>query len=126
MKKVNILLNLFFPLILHFNVAGAIHVKENVPSENQIAPGSTQIGGQWKPKTCKALYKLAIIVPYRDRPKERSILLYHMHPFLQRQLVDYRIFIVEQVLLHCSFGLHQNNKFLFKLEIFVFGQVYNM
>ena len=107
-EKVNILLNLLFLLILHFNVAGAIHVKENVPSEDQIAAGSTQIGGQWKPKTCKARYKLAIIVPYRDRPKERSILLYHMHPFLQRQLVDYRIFIVEQVLMHGSFWLTTN------------------
>ena len=63
--------------------------------ETQI--NNVKIGGFWEPKTCTSRYKVAIIVPYRDRPKEKSYFLQHMHPFLQRQLLYYKVFIVEQV-----------------------------
>ena len=63
--------------------------------ETQIK--NVKIGGLWEPETCTSRYKVAIIVPYRDRPKEKSYFLQHMHPFLHRQLLYYRVFIVEQV-----------------------------
>ena len=41
-------------------------------------------------------HTVAIVVPYRDRPQHLPVFLHHMHFFLQRQELDYTIFIVEQ------------------------------
>lgn len=40
--------------------------------------------------------RVAILIPFRDRWKHLRILLQHMHPVLQRQAIDYQIFIIEQ------------------------------
>lgn len=53
-------------------------------------------GGRYKPPDCKAHYKVAIVIPYRDREEHLRIFLKHMHPFLQRQQIEYGIFVVEQ------------------------------
>ncbi len=53
-------------------------------------------GGHYKPKTCLARHKVAIIVPYRDREEILRHFLFHTHMFLQRQQLDYRIYICEQ------------------------------
>ena len=53
-------------------------------------------GGNYKPDECVARQKVAIIVPYRDRPEHLRIFLHHLHPVLQRQQLDYRIIVVEQ------------------------------
>lgn len=54
------------------------------------------LGGHWQPFHCQSLYKVAIIVPYRNRENHMKIFLQHMHSFLQAQLLDYGIYIVEQ------------------------------
>lgn len=54
-------------------------------------------GGGWRPTDCLPRQRVAIIVPYRDREEHLGIFLKHMHPVLQRQQLDYRIFVVEQV-----------------------------
>ena len=69
------------------------HSKEWVEHMNQVEPG-----GVWKPKTCTARHKVLIITPYRDREEHLSMLLSHLHPILQRQMVEYRIVVVEQVI----------------------------
>lgn len=53
-------------------------------------------GGVWKPKTCVPMYKVAIIIPYRNRLHNLKDFLAYMHPFLQKQLLEYRIVVVEQ------------------------------
>ncbi|XP_050665794.1 beta-1,4-N-acetylgalactosaminyltransferase bre-4 isoform X2 [Leptidea sinapis] len=53
-------------------------------------------GGRYSPPNCTARHKVAIIVPYRDRPQHLAIFLRHMHPFLMKQQIEYGIFIVEQ------------------------------
>ena len=54
-------------------------------------------GGSCKPKDCRTRWpKLAVVVPYRDRAPQLKAFLYHLHPILQRQQLDYRIFVVEQ------------------------------
>lgn len=53
-------------------------------------------GGHWKPSECKSRYKVAIIVPYRDRKPQLNAFLNHMHQFLPKQLVDYSIYIIEE------------------------------
>lgn len=64
---------------------------ENLQKKNSILPG-----GFWKPTDCISPYRVAIIIPYRDRlPNLRDFLAY-MHPFLIRQNLEYRIVVVEQ------------------------------
>ena len=53
-------------------------------------------GGRYHPPNCQAHYKVAIIIPYRDREEHLQLFIQHMHPFLQRQQIDYGIFVVEQ------------------------------
>ncbi|XP_031635475.1 beta-1,4-galactosyltransferase 4-like [Contarinia nasturtii] len=53
-------------------------------------------GGFYSPSKCKARQSVAIIVPYRNRPEELAIFLKNIHPFLQKQQLEYGIFIVEQ------------------------------
>ncbi|XP_029344001.1 beta-1,4-N-acetylgalactosaminyltransferase bre-4 isoform X2 [Acyrthosiphon pisum] len=53
-------------------------------------------GGHQKPLDCQARYKIAIIVPYRNRLSNLCTLLLNLHPFLTKQQLDYTIFVVEQ------------------------------
>ncbi|XP_005098659.1 beta-1,4-N-acetylgalactosaminyltransferase bre-4 [Aplysia californica] len=53
-------------------------------------------GGHFVPRLCRSKTKVAIIIPFRDRRIHLKIFLRHMHPFLQRQNVEYGIFVVEQ------------------------------
>ncbi|XP_063365890.1 beta-1,4-N-acetylgalactosaminyltransferase bre-4-like [Cydia amplana] len=41
-------------------------------------------------------YKVAIIVPYRDRQKHLATFIKYMHSFLMKQQIEYGIFIIEQ------------------------------
>ncbi|XP_060606418.1 uncharacterized protein LOC132758734 isoform X2 [Ruditapes philippinarum] len=52
-------------------------------------------GGRYKPPDCIARNRVAVIIPYRDREIHLKIFLRNMHPFLQRQQLDYGIFVVE-------------------------------
>lgn len=51
--------------------------------------------GKWTPSTCKARYKVAIIIPYRNRLDNLKLFLLHMHPFLCKQQLEYGIYLVE-------------------------------
>ena len=58
-----------------------------------------QPGGKFHPNDCEQLFdfgKVAIIIPYRNRLKHLQALLYHLHPILIRQELNYQIFVVEQ------------------------------
>ncbi|XP_043556580.1 beta-1,4-galactosyltransferase 4 isoform X3 [Chiloscyllium plagiosum] len=52
--------------------------------------------GRCKPQECQALQRVAILIPYRNRERHLLYLLEHLHPFLQRQLLDYGIYIINQ------------------------------
>jgi len=52
--------------------------------------------GSWTPHHCAPLHRVAIIIPYRDRVEHLTTLLYTLHPLLQRQLLEYRVYVVEQ------------------------------
>ncbi|XP_075551808.1 uncharacterized protein LOC142585160 [Dermacentor variabilis] len=60
------------------------------------APASSPIGGLWSPVECAARHRVALVVPYRDRRLHLLLLLRHLHPILRRQLLSYRIYVVEQ------------------------------
>lgn len=53
-------------------------------------------GGRYHPPDCQAHYKVAIVIPYRNRKEHLQLFIQHMHPFLQRQQIDYGIFVIEQ------------------------------
>lgn len=55
-----------------------------------------ELGGHWQPKNCTVPKRVAIIIPFRCRGEHLLLFLQHMHPFLQRQQLDYTIFIIEQ------------------------------
>ena len=84
------------------NLVGRIDVEEtefsfealNKKYESMFNASS---GGHWKPKECQAYYKVAIIVPYRDRELHLKLFLNHMHKILPNQLIDYSIYIIELV-----------------------------
>jgi hypothetical protein len=54
-------------------------------------------GGHYKPPDCRSHHKVAIVIPYRNREKHLRIFLNNMHPFLQKQQLEYGIYVVEQV-----------------------------
>lgn len=53
-------------------------------------------GGHFYPTKCNSKYRVAIIVPYREREQHLPIFLKNIHPFLMKQQIDYGIFIIEQ------------------------------
>jgi hypothetical protein len=53
------------------------------------------LGGGWQPADCRSSFKTAIIIPFRDRIIHLRLLLIFLHLVMQRQLRDYRIFVVE-------------------------------
>lgn len=53
-------------------------------------------GGHYTPPDCEPRHHTAIVVPYRNRQAHLRALLYHLHPFLQRQQIHYSIYIVHQ------------------------------
>ena len=54
-------------------------------------------GGRYKPSECIARNRVAIVIPYRNREIHLKIFLNNIHTFLQRQQLDYSIFVVEMV-----------------------------
>ena len=54
-------------------------------------------GGTWHPKSCIPRSRVAIIVPFRDREEHLRVFLSILHPMLQRQMIHYTIFVIEQV-----------------------------
>ncbi|XP_036595305.1 beta-1,4-galactosyltransferase 1 [Trichosurus vulpecula] len=53
-------------------------------------------GGRFAPEDCTALQKVAIIIPFRNRDEHLRYWLYYLHPFLQRQQLDYGIYVINQ------------------------------
>lgn len=41
--------------------------------------------------------KVAVLIPFKDRDAHLKTLLYHLHPMLMRQQIQYCIYVAEQV-----------------------------
>lgn len=79
------------PVSIDLRVSNESDVKEEI-----ILDYGLQLGGHWEPALCIAKHKVAIIIPYRDRENHLNTLLNRLHPMLQKQLLSYQIFVVEQ------------------------------
>lgn len=85
------------------NISGRKFSQLMYPNENPTEEPSALArrlgvlpGGQWRPSHCQPVYNVAIILPYRNRQKQLNIFMDFIHPFLQSQNLDYRIFVIEQ------------------------------
>ncbi|MED6282498.1 Beta-1,4-galactosyltransferase 1 [Ameca splendens] len=79
---------------------GPLRVEFNIPvSLEQIKKDNPniQLGGRFKPKDCLALQKVAIIIPFRKRDEHLKFWLYYLHPILQRQQLDYGVYVINQL-----------------------------
>ncbi|XP_051869874.1 beta-1,4-galactosyltransferase 4 isoform X2 [Pristis pectinata] len=52
--------------------------------------------GMYAPQECHPLQRVAVLIPYRNRERHLLYLLEHLHPLLQRQLLDYGIYVINQ------------------------------
>ncbi|XP_054767836.2 beta-1,4-galactosyltransferase 5-like [Lytechinus pictus] len=53
-------------------------------------------GGHWIPLNCTPKWKVAIIIPYRNRAYNLNVFLRNLVPFLRNQELEFGIFIAEQ------------------------------
>ena len=82
---------------------GRVQINKTVPiSFNRIledihqSGDGLQKGGNLQPVGCRSKCSTAIIVPYKNRESQLKVFLKHMHPILQRQNINYRLFVIEQ------------------------------
>ncbi|KAJ0064174.1 hypothetical protein NL108_001468, partial [Boleophthalmus pectinirostris] len=61
----------------------------------EVQPGIT-MGGYWKPQDCLPRWKVAILVPFRNRHEHLPILLRHLVPVLQKQRLQFAFYVIEQ------------------------------
>ncbi|XP_055301875.1 beta-1,4-galactosyltransferase 4-like [Sitodiplosis mosellana] len=81
------------------NLIGKIELDTNEESIDDVQKKLSEIlypGGYYGPAKCQARYRVAIIVPYRNQPKNLAIFLKNIHPFLMKQQLEYGVFVVEQ------------------------------
>uniref|UniRef100_A0A3B3YL10 Beta-1,4-galactosyltransferase n=1 Tax=Poecilia mexicana TaxID=48701 RepID=A0A3B3YL10_9TELE len=80
-------------------LVGPLRVEFNIPvSLEQIKRDNPNIlpGGRFRPKDCVALQKVAVIIPFRKRDEHLKFWLYYLHPVLQRQQLDYGVYVINQ------------------------------
>lgn len=79
-------------------LVGYIKVETNLSNIdiNLLKNTNISLGGHWKPSYCTSYQKIAVLVPYRDRQEHLEVFIQHIHRFLQKQMIEYRIYIIEQ------------------------------
>jgi len=80
-------------------LVGQVNVTFKAPEVGELELLHTELraGGSWAPASCVARHRVAVIIPFRDRQPHLRALLAILHPMLQRQLLHYTVFVVEQV-----------------------------
>ncbi|XP_053547661.1 beta-1,4-galactosyltransferase 5 [Bombina bombina] len=61
-----------------------------------FAKDSIQLGGHWKPSDCVPRWKVAILIPFRNRHEHLPVLFKHLIPMLQRQRLQFAFYVIEQ------------------------------
>ncbi|KAJ1123151.1 hypothetical protein NDU88_001624 [Pleurodeles waltl] len=55
-----------------------------------------KLGGHWKPSDCIPRWKVAILIPFRNRHEHLPVLFKHLIPMLQRQRLQFAFYVIEQ------------------------------
>jgi len=71
-------------------------LKVHSSSTGRGGNGEMLPGGHFIP-SCKPKHKVAIIIPFRNREEHFMYFLWYMHPILQRQDIEYKIYIINQL-----------------------------
>ncbi|XP_036152073.1 beta-1,4-galactosyltransferase 3-like [Myotis myotis] len=75
-----------------------VMIPENLTMEQVVEKNPlVELGGQYQPPNCWTRHHTAIVVPYYGQAQHLQHLLFHLHPFLQRQQLHYAIYVVNQV-----------------------------
>ncbi|XP_014833057.1 PREDICTED: beta-1,4-galactosyltransferase 2-like [Poecilia mexicana] len=82
------------------NLRGVLHVEFRTNRtlqdvRNHVGP-LIQQGGRYRPTSCRAKQKVAVIVPFRNRSQHLNHWLYYLHPVLMRQQLDYGVYVINQ------------------------------
>lgn len=80
------------------NLVGRLKVLTESPSFDVLEQMFSNLnpGGRFRPSDCIARNKVALVIPYRDREEHLRIFLHNLHPILQRQQLDYGIYVIEE------------------------------
>nr|DBA27436.1 TPA: hypothetical protein GDO54_007929 [Pyxicephalus adspersus] len=57
---------------------------------------SIKLGGHWQPRDCVPRWKVAILIPFRNRFEHLPVLFRHLIPMLQRQRLQFAFYVIEQ------------------------------
>ncbi|XP_076135477.1 beta-1,4-galactosyltransferase 1-like [Alosa pseudoharengus] len=77
------------PLHIEFKYSVSMELVQKVNPE-------VKEGGHWRPRDCIARQKVAVIIPFRHREFHLKYWLHYLHPILQRQQLDYGIYVINQ------------------------------
>ncbi|KAI5767043.1 B4GALT1 [Gulo gulo luscus] len=77
------------PMVIEFNMPVDLKLVEKQNPE-------VKVGGRYTPKNCISPHKVAIVIPFRNRQEHLKYWLYYLHPILQRQQLDYGIYVINQ------------------------------
>uniref|UniRef100_A0A8C0XKX0 Beta-1,4-galactosyltransferase n=1 Tax=Castor canadensis TaxID=51338 RepID=A0A8C0XKX0_CASCN len=78
---------------------GPMLIEFNIPVDLELLAKQNpevKMGGRYSPKDCISPHKVAIIIPFRNRQEHLKYWLYYLHPILQRQQLDYGIYVINQ------------------------------
>ncbi|XP_062064072.1 beta-1,4-galactosyltransferase 1 [Lepus europaeus] len=80
-------------------LVGPMLIEFNIPVDLELLAKQNpevKVGGRYTPKDCISPHKVAIIIPFRNRQEHLKYWLYYLHPILQRQQLDYGIYVINQ------------------------------
>lgn len=80
-------------------LVGPMLIEFNIPVDLTLLARQNpevKVGGRYAPKDCVSPHKVAIIIPFRNRQEHLKYWLYYLHPILQRQQLDYGIYVINQ------------------------------
>ncbi|RXM92824.1 Beta-1,4-galactosyltransferase 5 [Acipenser ruthenus] len=68
--------------------------------QSLMGDSGIMLGGHWKPQDCVPRWKVAILVPFRNRHEHLPVLFRHLIPALQRQRLHFAFYVIEQAGTH--------------------------
>ncbi|XP_065834970.1 beta-1,4-galactosyltransferase 2-like [Oscarella lobularis] len=80
-------------------LVGKIKVDENVHVDLDAMRKENkdlEEGGHFRPLNCTPQSSIAVIIPFRDREAHLKVFLHYMLPMFKRQLLEFRIYVIEQ------------------------------
>ncbi|XP_023181985.1 beta-1,4-galactosyltransferase 2-like isoform X2 [Xiphophorus maculatus] len=89
------------------NLLGSLYVEfrtnRTLQDVRNLVGPFLQQGGRYRPSSCVAKQKVAVIIPFRNRYEHLTHWLYYLHPVLMRQQLDYDLVpIDDRNLYRCS------------------------